>query len=220
MIAAAGRSPSRATGGGLRHERADVVFRHRRLAPAPEAEHPEDQLGRAGEQPHDRSADPRQPAHRSRHPGSDRLGVGEREPLGHQLAQHDGEKGDHGDDERERHSPGVGSDDRDSGEQRGQLLRDGRPAERAGEGAHQGDADLDGGEELGGLGGERQRGLGPEVARFGTQCEPGPPGGDHGQLGHGEDAVERQQGDDDEQLDQYPAGHCHLRWAWNASPEA
>ena len=120
--------------------------------------------------------------------------------LGDQFADDQGQKRDGQDNDEQADGAAVGGDPGDSVELGGQFVRDGRPAESAGENADQGDAYLDGGKEPAGGVGQLQGDPGPLVAFFGPLLKPCLAGGNDGDLRHGEKAVGDDQGRNDEDL--------------------
>ena len=87
--------------GGLRlgHDGLDLLLGHRALGLRALAEEAEDQLGRGIEQPDDRSTDPGDQRHQGRHRAGDPFRVLQRQVLGHEFADDDGEIGDGADHE-------------------------------------------------------------------------------------------------------------------------
>ena len=75
----AGRDPL------AQHEADFLVGDRRRLAA--QRQSAQDQIGGRAEEPFERGAEPRHPAHEARQRGGDALGMDQREPLRHQLAE-------------------------------------------------------------------------------------------------------------------------------------
>ena len=111
------------------------------------AEQPHHQVGGLRQQPHQRPGEHRDAVQHRRREQRDRLRALQREPLGGQLAEHQGEErdrpGDH--DQRDRRRPPGG--DVVGDQRRLQVAGQGGGAERAGEQGGHGDADLDRGQE-------------------------------------------------------------------------
>ena len=161
----------------------------------------EDQRARPVEHPHQRRGQLRQPQHRRRHQHRDRLGRAQRELLGHQLAHDQRRIGGQADDQREsrifrqvgRHAQPL------------QPLAH-RPAQAgarigARDDADQGDADLHGGQEPARIRRQLQRDPGAAAPGLLHRLQPWPPRRHDGELGHGEDAIERNQRQNDDDVD-------------------
>ena len=120
------------------------------------------------------------------------LGVGQANALGNQLANHDGYKGDRdGDDDRRQAA-------RDGGERRNAKARE-PCGERVGQArrgdsgrgeAHERDGNLDGGQQLVGIGGQLNGALGALVALLGLVLQHGALGRGERHLGHREVSVD------------------------------
>jgi hypothetical protein len=83
----------------------------------------------------------------------------------------------------------------------GEPLGDGASGGGAREQGDQGDQDLDGGQEAVGRVGQIQGVLGAVVAFVGPLLEPGLAGRNHGDLGHGEQAIAEDQEGDQEKIE-------------------
>ncbi len=143
--------------------------------------------------------------HRAGDEGGDALGVPERQPLRHQLAddQRDVGGGDHDDGEGQR--AGDGGQCRYPAQHAGERLGQGGAGVGAGEDADQRDADLHRGEKSGRILAEPERPAGAAVAGPGHGLEPSPPGGDDGELGHGEEPVQNNEHQHDRDGDEHQA---------------
>ncbi len=130
----------------------------------------------------------------------DGLGRGEGHALGHEFADDDGGERDGHADEDEGDGAGVGADERPAGEIRGDIVGERDAADGAGEGGDERDAHLHGGEETRRLLGDREGAGGERIAILGEFAEPGLAGGNHGELGHGEEAVDEQEREQEQEL--------------------
>ena len=104
----------------------------------------------------------------------------------------------------------LGAERREAGHARERVVeRLGEPgaAEGAGDDADQGDADLHRREHAAGVARERQRQAGAAAALARQRLQPGRSRRDHGDLGHGEEAVQQHQRQNDGDLEQ---GHGPL----------
>ena len=164
------------------------------------AEQVQHQRGCLAQQPYRRGRHPRQQAERSGHHGGDAFRVAQRQLLGHQLAEYQGEEGDDQHGEHQRHRAGIGRDKGQVGERALQPRAELLAAEHAGEDADQCDAELRGGQEAVRVIGQRP---GPRRAAHALalhEGEHGPPGGDQGKLGEREGAVEQDEQSQDKEL--------------------
>ena len=142
-----------------------------------------------------------QDVHRRGDAGGHRLGIGQRKLLGHQLADDQRAVGDerHHDADAER----IGDAARHAqfGERVGEAQADGGARKGARQHADQRDADLHGGQELAGVGGQEQGALGAGDATLGHHAQARRPGGHHGQFRHRQQTIENDQGDDKAEFD-------------------
>ncbi|MGX1065874.1 hypothetical protein AB7M39_005239 [Bradyrhizobium diazoefficiens] len=121
--------------------------------------------------------------------------------LRHQLADDQCGVGDERDDDADADDVGDAGGQAELDQPLRQPLPERRAGERTREHADQRDADLHRREEFAGIGRQRQRAVGAAHALGGEQREAGRTGRDHGQLGHGEQAVDDDQDDDDDEFD-------------------
>ena len=171
------------------------------------AEQAQDEPARRLEQPDCRRAGARDEVDGRRHPRGDALGRAQGEVLGDELADDEREVGDGGDHQR---VGDLGAERREAGDARERVIeRLGQPgaAEGARDDADQGDADLHRREHAAGIARERQRQARAAAALARQPLQPGRPRRDHGDLGHGEEAVQQHQRQNDEDLEQ---GHGPL----------
>ena len=138
-------------------------------------------IGAGTGQPHERAGDLLEKRQRAHDLLGYALGVSEADALGNQLADHDGHEGDRDGDDDRRQAVRDGGERRDAkarepcGKRVGQARRgDGGRGE-----AHERDGDLDGGEQLVGVGSQLNGTLGALVAFLGLVLQ-------HGALGRGE----------------------------------
>jgi hypothetical protein len=175
---------------------ADLFFRHLLLGQAAEADQAHDQPRARGQQPHGRMHDAGEEHHRQGHPGREPFRAERREPLRHEFADDDVEEGHQQEDQDGADRHRVGSQHRKVLAQRPDQPRSERiAADVPGDERDQRDPDLHGGQEalrmLGQLEGNARTAafprhfLQPRLAR-----------GDHGHLGHREEAIEQHQDDD------------------------
>ena len=153
------------------------------------------------EQPDQGGGDLRQHGHRRRHAHRHRLGIAQRDLLGHQLA----------DDQRnvcdERHHDADADRVRQSrrhaviDQQSRKAFAERGAGEGARENADQGDADLHRRQEAPRVGAERQRAAGALHLAVDHRLEPGGAGRNDGQLGHCQQAVDEHEDDDRGDLD-------------------
>ncbi len=152
--------------------RGHLLLRDRRFVRLACSDQAQQELCGCAEQLHQRRREQGEPVHRARDQRGDPLRVVERDPLRDQLADHQGEIGDCGDDEGERDLLAVRGD-------RGELLevgvevpRDARTAVRTGEHPHQSDPDLHRREEARRMLRELQRAACPGVPRLRSLLQP------------------------------------------------
>ena len=188
---------------GLGDHHADLLVADPVLAPAGSAEKREDRPPRAVEEPDEGRRPDRERPHRGGHARRDGLGPGEGDLLRNEFARDQREVGDRQHDETD--AKAIREARRHP--ERGQGVREARAERGAREGArqdpHEGDADLDRGEEppriLGKAKGHRRAAL----AAFGPDLQARGARGDHRELGHGEHPVEGDQREDDGDLEEH-----------------
>ena len=149
-------------------------------------------IGAGTGQPHERAGDLLEHGERSHDLLGHALGVSEPDALGHELADHDGHEGDgNGDDDR-RQAARDGGKRRDAKahEPRGKRVGQARRGDGGRGKAHKCDGDLDGGEQLVGIGGQLNGALGAFVAFLGLVLQHGALCRGERHLGHREVAVD------------------------------
>ena len=134
-----------------------------------------------------------QEVHGGRDVACDALAVGKGEVLRHKLADNERDIGDAGDDDSRRGGLRMAADERNAVKQFGELRRQGELAVGAGQDRHNGNADLDGGQEAGGIAVQRQSGRRAAAAVGRHLLQPRWPRRHNRQLRHDEEAVERDQ---------------------------
>ena len=162
-------------------------------------------IGASAGQPHERTGDLLEHGKRAHDLLGHALGIGQADALGDELSDHDGHEGDcDGDDDR-RQAARDGGERRDAkaheprGERVGQTRRgDGRRGE-----AHERNGDLDGGEQLVGVGSQLNGTLGALVAFLGLMLQHGALGRGERHLGHREVAVDEGQNEGGDKGDGY-----------------
>ena len=162
-------------------------------------------IGASASQPHERTGDLLEYGERPHDLLGHALGVGQANALGDELTDYDGHEGDRdGDDDRCQPA-------RDGGERRDAKAHEPR-GERVGQArrgnggrgeAHERDGDLDGGQQLVGVGGELNGALGTLVALLGLVLQHGALGRGEGHLGHREVAVDEGQNECGDKGDGY-----------------
>ena len=186
----------------LGHQQADLLFTDRTARVVADAEQAQHQPVDRAEREHNRLGGGRQHLQRDRDHAGDGFGIGQREPFRDQFAEDHRTGGDHADRRADADRPGVFAHPRpDIVQPVGDLQADRIAAEYAGEHADQGDADLDGGQQVVGMLGQHQRGAGAAagfVGVFGQLLEAQLARGQQGHLRQGEEGVEDDQGDDDQ----------------------
>ena len=152
-------------------------------------------IGAGTGQPHERAGDLLEHGKRPHDLLGYALGVSEADAFGHELADHDGHKGDGDGDDDRRQAARDGGKRRDAkahepcGKRVGQARRgDGGRGE-----AHERDGDLDGGQQLIGVGGELDGALGALIALLGIVLQHGALSRGESHLGHREVAVDKRQ---------------------------
>ena len=181
----------------------DLFLGHVRAIAILDAKHLEDARRRGGQKQHEGLEHDRQGRDRGRHLGRDRFGKDQRQTLGHQFAddqRHIGDADDHqGGGEHLR----IGRQRRKAGFQKPiQLARDRRLPVSARQNADQGDADLDGRQEVGRFLRQLQGRPRPPIAPLRPALQPGLAGRHDRQLGHGEQAVEHHEEQNDDNGDE------------------
>ncbi len=165
--------------------------------------------GGLGGEPHERGGDFHEAADGACHRLGHGLGVGQSEPLGHELA-HDSR--DIGHDERDGHD-GDGARDAlgeaEAHKPGGQRIRETGGGEGRGREAHERDGHLNGRQELVGVGREVKGVLRAFVALLGLGLEKGPLRGGHRHLGCREEAVDQGENKRDANTNGYV--HARLR---------
>ena len=162
-------------------------------------------IGAGAGQPHERVGDLLEKRQRAHDLLGYALGVGQSNALGNQLADHDRHEGDRDGDDNRRQATRDGGERRDAkarepcGKRVGQARRgDGRRGK-----AHERDGDLDGGEQLVGIGGQLNGALGALVALLGLVLQHGALSRGERHLGHGEVAVDEGQNEGGDKGDGY-----------------
>lgn len=205
-----------ARGLGLGHETTDLLLGHRARAFCLLADQPEHRPRRSVEEPHGRQSRARDHPHAGRHHAGDPFGVAQGEVLGDQFADDHRQVGDHADHQGVAQCVGPALAQAQIDQNQGEAVAQSRARDHAGEDADQRDADLNGGQKPPRLLGQREGGLRAGAALLGQGAQPALASRDQGQLRQREDAVERDQQDDDEELDQTgslsrdPAGRGRL----------
>ncbi|MHC2563818.1 hypothetical protein ACVIVD_005812 [Bradyrhizobium liaoningense] len=136
-----------------------------------------------------------------RDPDRDAFGIAQRHLFRHQLADDEGGVGDERDHEPDPDDVGNALGEAELEQPLRQPLSERCARECAGEHTDQRDADLHRRQELAGIGGQRQRPLGAAHALGRQQRQPRRTRRDHGQFGHGEQAVDDDQDDDDDEFE-------------------
>ena len=184
----------------LVQQQPDLFLGRRRAVLRRHAEQAQQQVRRAREDEHDRRRDLRDHLHRARDDGRDALGVVQRDPLRHQLADDEREVRDREDDEEDGDAVRGRRDRPDACEDGRERVRELCAAIRAGEDADERDADLHRREEAVRAGRELDRGARAQVAVVGALLQPRLARRDDGELGHREHAVEHDQREDQQGL--------------------
>ena len=168
---------------------------------AVEAEQAKDERGTIVEQPDKRRGDARQPIHHRRDDNRDPLGRAQRELFRHKLA---------------RDQRGIGGERDDRGEARclGGFGIETKPGRKpvsdrisASQHADQRDADLHSRQEAPGVGGEQARNLGATAPALLGRLQPRVARRNNGEFGHGENAVEQDEDQDDHNIRPGKRGH-------------
>ena len=162
-------------------------------------------IGAGAGQPHERTGDLLEKRQRSHDLLGYALGIGQTNAFGHKLANHDGHEGDRDGDDDRRQAARDGGERRDAkaheprGERVGQTRRgDGGRGE-----AHERNGNLDGGEQLVGVGSQLNGTLGAFVAFLGLVLQHGALGRGERHLGHREVAVDEGQNEGSDKGDGY-----------------
>ena len=162
-------------------------------------------IGAGAGQPHERTGDLLEHGKRPHDLLGHAFGIGQTNALGHKLANHDGHEGDRDGDDDRRQAARDGGERRDakarepSGEWVGQARRgDGGRGK-----AHECDGNLDGGQQLVGVGSQLNGALGALVALLGLVLQHGALGRGERHLGHREVAVDEGQNEGGDKGDGY-----------------
>ena len=141
---------------------------------------------------------------RSGRPTRSAYGSADRRPIdfGHELSDDEGEEGHDGDDEGEGDRLGVIAEERDAGDVGREAPGEGGATERGSGRSHDGDADLDGGEEPLRVVAQRLHGARGAAALLDELLEPGLAERDDRDLRAGEDPVRHDEREDDSDLDE------------------
>ena len=170
---------------------------------APEQAHHD--VGALGQQPDDRPEQHRDPVEQRREQQRDPLGALQREPLGGQLAEDEGEVADDEGDQDQRDGVGRALGKTGVGQQAGDGHREPGSTEGGRQEARQGDPDLHGRQEA--VGAREQPGdPGAPLALVGQRLGLRLAQGDQGELGGGEDAAHQDEHGDQHQVQD---GHVH-----------
>ena len=162
-------------------------------------------IGAGAGQPHERTGDLLEKRQRSHDLLGYALGVGQTDALGHKLADHDGHKGDGDGDDDRRQAARDGGKRRDAKahEPRGKRVGQTRRGDGGRGEAHERNGDLDGGEQLVGVGSQLNGTLGALVAFLGLVLQHGALGRGERHLGHREVAVDEGQNEGGDKGDGY-----------------
>ncbi|KAG1444500.1 hypothetical protein G6F57_017801 [Rhizopus arrhizus] len=179
------------------HQHADLFFGHRGDFILAQAEQPQHQLGGPGQQPHEGKGQFGQPAHRHRHQAGNGLRTGQRQALGNQFAEDQGDEGDQADRQRSADVASVGKARHQALDPAGEGLAQRFTAEVAGQHADHGDADLHGGQEALRLFRQLQC-LGGPLGGGGHLLQAALARGHDRHLGHGEEAVQQNKREDNQ----------------------
>ena len=177
-----------------------LLVRHGGFAATCEAEGLEQEVGDGAEDFDDGRNHPRHPLQGAGDQPGHALRVAERDALGDEFADHEGEERDEAHHPTEGDVIGPWRQHRKTHEPHRHLIGHGRSAERARQNAAQCDAHLHGGEEAGRFRGQLKRGQRAVVALVRELFQPGLPGGNNGDLRHGKETVGHQQEAKNEQL--------------------
>ena len=182
---------------GFDHQSADFLLADFFFRLAALTEQPQQALAGPVEQPHQRQRDLCQQHHRRRDLDRDRFGIAQRDLLRHQFADDQGCIGDDPDHDADADRFRKALRQSEFDQPGGQPLPQRRAGEGAGQHADQRDADLHGGEEFAGIGGQRQRAARAGDAFFDQRRQPRRPGRHDGQFRHREQAIDDDQDRDD-----------------------
>ena len=162
-------------------------------------------IGASASQPHERTGDLLEKRQRSHDLLGHALGIGQADALGHKLADHDGHEGDRDGDDDRRQAARDGGERRDAKahEPRGERVGQARRGNGGRGEAHERDGDLDGGEQLVGVGSQLNGTLGALVAFLGLVLQHGALGRGERHLGHREVAVDEGQNEGGDKGDGY-----------------
>jgi hypothetical protein len=175
----------------------DLLVGHLLLGLAVLAKQP--QQGAAGEieQPDEGQGDFRENAHRRRHPDGYAFRVAERDLLGDKLADYQRAVGDHRHHDADAQRVGGVGGHAERQQLPGQAFAERGAGKSPGKHADQSDADLHGGQETAGIGAKRQSTAGPLHVPVDHRLEAGRTRRNHGQFGHGQQAVDADEDEDD-----------------------
>ena len=162
-------------------------------------------IGASTGQPHERTGDLLEKRQRSHDLLGHALGIGQADALGDELADHDGHEGDRDGDDDRRQAARDGGERRDAKahEPRGERVGQARRGDGGRGEAHERDGDLDGGEQLVGVGSQLNGTLGALVAFLGLVLQHGALGRGERHLGHREVAVDEGQNEGGDKGDGY-----------------
>ncbi len=132
-------------------------------------------IGASASQPHERASNLLEHGKRAHDLLGHALGIGQADALGDELADHDGHEGDRDGDDDRRQAARDGGERRDAKahEPRGKWVGQARRGDGGRGEAHERDGDLDGGEQLVGIGGQLNGALGALIALLGIVFQHG-----------------------------------------------
>ena len=171
-----------------------------------QAHQAEQRAARRIEQPHDRGSTPGERHQRPRHCRCDRLGRAQRDLLGDKLADHQRQIGGDADHDRKAKRLGRFGAKAEKFHPRRDRPAQARARIRTRQNPDQGDADLGGRQEFAGVGGERHRRARAALASARHRLQPCFPRRNNRQFGHGENAVQHDQREDDRDVDPREGG--------------
>jgi len=136
--------------GALGHQQADLFLGDHAAALAIDPQQAQQQVARCVQQPHERRGQPRQQQHRDRHVRGDLFRRRQRQPLGHQLADHDLDERDQHETQHDAEAARVRQQPRQifGVQPLGDMAAQRIARHRAGDQHDQGDADLHAGQEV------------------------------------------------------------------------
>lgn len=195
-----------AFGRALADHGAHFALGHAAVAGAANAEHGQNGAGRHIEQADQGPRHQRQPAHRPGDETGHALGVTQGDVLGHQFADDEREIGGQRHDHAERDAVGIAAVDAQALQPLRKRRRQRGAAERAGQDADQGDADLHRGQKAPRIFRQLQRPAGAAVARMLQRLQARAPRRHHGHFGQGQQPVEHNQADNNQNFNDYHPG--------------